>query len=97
MPKFHKLQRGVCLSLFLVSSIISFTNYHTNAVIIAGLSLLGVISYDVVCFLKDKTAIKDFSSDIEQLKASHVELAGQLQDIRNDASIGKLASTFQRK
>lgn len=95
MPKFNKLQRGVCLSLFLISSISSYFNPHM--LYIAGFSIFGVVAFDVVCFLKDKTAVKDYSADIEVLKSGYSVLAGQLQDIKNDASIGKLASTFQRK
>lgn len=95
MPKYHKIQRSACLSLFISSSIASYFNPHM--LYIAGFSILGVIAYDVVCLVKDKTAVKDFSQDIELIKASHSELAGQVQDIKNDSSIGKLASTFQRK
>lgn len=95
MPKFNKLQRGVCLSLFLISSVSSYFNPHM--LYIAGFSIFGVVSFDIICFLKDKSTVKDYSSDIEVLKSSCSLLAGQLQDIKNDASIGKLASTFQRK
>lgn len=95
MPSFNKLYRGTCLALFLASSIASYFNPHL--IYIAGFSILGVISYDVVCFFKEKTKVTDYGAEIEILKASHVELAKQLQEIKNDASIGKLASTFQRK
>ena len=96
MPKYHKLQRGVCLALFLTSSILSCIQFHTNAVIIAGLSLIGIIAYDIVCFFKEKHKFVDYGADIEQIKASQVELSGQVKDIRNDSSIGKLAETFKR-
>ena len=97
MPSFHKLQRGSCLALFVISSIYSILHYHTNAVSIAALSLLGVIAYDIVCFLKQKTEVKDFGPDILQVKAENAAVLEKLQDIRNDASIGKLAETFRRK
>lgn len=97
MPKFHKIQRAACLSLFVISSVCSLVNYHTNTVSIAALSLVGVIAYDVVCYFKGQLQVKDNSADVELLKASVVEVSSQMQDIRNDASIGKLAEAFKRK
>lgn len=94
MPKYHKLQRGVCLALFLASSVASYFKPHL--VPIAGLSLIGIVAYDIVCFFKEKHKFVDYSADIAQIKASQVELSGQVQDIRNDSSIGKLAETFKR-
>lgn len=95
MPKFHKLHRGACLSLFVSSSIASYFNPHM--LYIAGLSILGVIAYDIVCFLKEKSDVKDYGPEIEKLRAENVQVLEKLQDIRNDASIGKLAETFRRK
>lgn len=97
MPSFHKLQRAACLSLFVASSIISFIQYHTNAVIIAGLSLIGIIAYDIVCYFKGQLQIKDYSGRIDAMEASQQDLIDKVSDIRNDASIGKLAETFRRK
>lgn len=97
IPKYHKLQRAVCLVLFAVSSVLSFFQYHTNAVHIAALSLVGVIAYDVVCYFKGQLQVKDTSADVEILKASVLEVTSQMKDIRNDASIGKLAEAFKRK
>lgn len=94
MPKFHKLQRGVCLALFVISSVASYFNPHM--LYIAGLSILGVISFDVVCFLKEKTAVVDYGPEIERLRKDNIMVLEKLQDIRNDASIGKLAETFRR-
>ena len=96
MPSFHKLQRGSCLALFVIASVYSILHYHTNAVSIAALSLLGVIAYDVVCFFKQKAEVKDFGPEIEKLRADNVEVLTKLKDIRDDASIGKLAETFKR-
>lgn len=97
MVKYHKLHRGACLSLFVISSVYSLFHYHTNAVAIAGLSLIGVIAYDVVCYFKDKSKQIDYSADIASIKASQEDLATKVGDIRNDASIGKLAEAFKRK
>lgn len=97
MWKFHKLQRGACLSLFVISSLYSIVTYHTNAVSIAALALIGIIAYDVVCFFKQKNDVKDYGPEIEKVKAENVAILEKLQEIRNDASIGKLAETFKRK
>jgi hypothetical protein len=64
---------------------------------IAALSIFGVVAYDVICFLKDKTKVKDFGEDIAKIQASQEDLISKVSDIRNDASIGKLAETFRRK
>lgn len=94
MPKFHKIDRGARLSLFVLSSIASYFNPHM--LYIAGLSILGVIAYDVVCFLKERHG-KDYGPEIKEL-AARVEVAEHVaKEIRNDASIGKLAETFRRK
>ncbi len=95
MPKYHKIHRGVCLALFTVSSIASYFNPHM--IYIAGYSVLGVIAYDVVCFFKQKTDIKDYGPEMEKLRQDNIQVLEKLQDIRNDASIGKLAETFKRK
>lgn len=93
-PKYHKLQRSACLTLFVISSIASYFNPHM--IYIAGLSILGVMQYDVVCFLKSKSDIKDYGPEIEKLRAENASVLEKLQEIRNDASIGKLAETFRR-
>jgi len=94
MPKYHKLHRGICLALFTIAGAYSLYNPHVFKT--AALALIGVIAYDIVCLFKGQQT-KDHSSDIQLLKDSQVELASQMKDIRNDASIGKLAETFRRK
>lgn len=94
MPKFHKLQRGSCLSLFISSSIASYFNPHM--LYIAGLSILGVICYDVVCYLKEKSVPKDYTQEIEEMKVQHAETYQMIKDMKDDVSIGKLASSFRR-
>lgn len=93
MWKFHKLQRGSALSLFIASSIASYFNPHM--LYIAGLSLVGVIAYDIMCFLREKHG-KDHSPELAQLKQVQNELVEKVQAIRDDASLGKLAETFRR-
>ena len=95
MPKYHKIQRATVLALFPIASIASYFKPHL--IPIAGLALIGVIAYDIICYLKQKTEVKDFGPEIERLKAENIQVLEKLQDIRNDASIGKLAETFRRK
>jgi hypothetical protein len=95
MPKFHKLQRGICLALFTIAGAYSLYNPHVFKT--AALSLMGVIAYDIVCYFKQKTEVKDYGPELERLRADNIEVLEKLQDIRNDASIGKLAETFRRK
>lgn len=93
MPKYHKLHRGSVLSLFILSSIASYFNPHM--IYIAGLSLVGVIGYDVVCLLKEKH-VKDHTPELARLTQVQNELVEKLQAVRDDATIGKLAETFRR-
>lgn len=94
MPKFHKLQRGVCLALLVISSICSFFKPHL--IPIAGLSLLGVIAYDVVCFFKEKTKVHDFGPEIAALKSRQDEIYQQVKEMKDDTSVAKLAHTFRK-
>lgn len=95
MPKYHKLHRGICLALFTIASAYSLYNPHVFKT--AALALIGVIAYDVVCYFKTKQDIKDYGPEIEKIREENAQVLEKLQDIRNDASIGKLAETFRRK
>lgn len=94
MPKYHKLHRGSVLALFVISSIASFFNPHM--LYIAGFSIIGVIAYDAICYLKEKAPKTDYGPEMEKLRVENIQVLEKLQDIRNDASIGKLAETFRR-
>lgn len=95
MFNFNKLHRGACLSLFVASSIATYFKPHLVSV--AGLALVGLVCYDIVCFLKEKSKQTNFAPDIAKMQASQEDLIQKVADIRNDASIGKLAETFRRK
>lgn len=95
MPKYHKLHRGICLALFTIAGAYSLYNPHVFKT--AALALIGVIAYDVVCYFKEHTKAKDYSEEIARVQASQEDLIAKVADIRNDASIGKLAETFRRK
>lgn len=92
---YQKLVKGAYLLLFVSSSVASY--FHPHAILAAGLSLTGLIAHDVVCYLKDKTKVKDFGPEMDKIVASQEELIQKVADIRNDASIGKLAETFRRR
>lgn len=94
MPKFHKIHRGICLALFLASSIASYFKPHLVSV--ATLSLIGVIAYDIICYLKEKVKVTDFSFDIKALQENQDVIAQHVKEMKDDVSIGKLASTFKR-
>jgi hypothetical protein len=95
MPKFHKLQRGVCLALFLSSSIVSYFNPHM--ILIAGLSLIGVVAYDVVCYLKEKSKPKDFGPEMEDLRGKLEQTVLHVQEMKNDVSVAKLSNSFRSR
>ncbi len=95
---YPKVVRGLYLLLLTVSSVISFTKYHTNAVAIAVLSLVGFIAFDVMCYLRDKNPpMKDLAPELAKLKEAQDKLNTDVNDIKNDHSIAALASTFRRK
>ena len=94
MPKFHKLQRGVCLALFLISSVASYFNPHM--LYIAGLSIFGVVAYDIICYLKGKAAPKDYGPEIEEMKFKHEQTFQMIKEMKDDVSVAKLANSFRR-
>lgn len=94
MPKFHKLQRGVCLTLFASSSIASYFNPHM--IYIAGISLFGVICFDVICLFRDRTEVKDHTKELEQIQTVLEQNTQHIKEMKSDVSIGKLASTFRK-
>jgi len=94
MPKYHILQRAVCLALFTIPGAYSLYNPHVFKT--AALSLIGVIAYDIVCFFKEKTKVKDYGPELEALKVQQSISAQHIKEMKDDVSIGKLASTFKR-
>lgn len=63
---------------------------------IAGLSIFGVAQYDITCYFKQKAEPKDFSVQINELKATQDILVEKMAEIRDDSSIGRLAESFRR-
>ena len=94
MWKFHNLQRGVCLALFTIAG--SYSLYNPHVFKTAALALIGVIAFDIVCFFKDKTRVKDYGSEIEVLRAKSEENSTQIKEMKDDVSVAKIANTFRR-
>lgn len=94
MPKFHKLQRGVCLALFTIAGAYSLYNPHVFKT--AALALIGVIAYDIVCFLKEKHG-KDHTNELKVLSDKVAETSQHIKEMKDDVSVAKLAHTFRSK
>jgi hypothetical protein len=95
MPKFHKLQRGICLALFSVAGAYSLYNPHVFKT--AALALAGVVAYDIVCYFKGKVDVRDFGPELEQLKRQQSESAQHIKEMKDAVGISKLAATFSKK
>lgn len=94
---YGNLVRSLYLILFTASAIISFLNYHTNAIIIAVLCLIGFIAFDIICYLKDKNKPSpSINPELEKLIERQTELESKFNTVANDAGLAKLASSFRR-
>jgi hypothetical protein len=92
-----KVVRSLYLVLFTISSIISFTKYHTNATTIAILCLIGYIAFDIICLFKDKQKpAPSITPELEKLIERQSELEVKFNTVANDAGLAKLASSFRR-
>lgn len=100
MPlSYPKLVKGIFLLSFVSSSVVSCLQFHTNAIQIAGLSLVGFIAFDVVCFLRDKSKpapAPDMSPELEKIKARQEELEVKFNTVANDISLAKVGAAFRR-
>lgn len=94
MPKYHKLHRGICLALFSIAGAYSLYNPHVFKT--AALALIGVIAYDIVCYLKTKNDPKDHSQEIAILSAKLDETSQHVKEMKDDVSVAKLANSFRR-
>jgi len=94
VPKYHKLHRGICLALFTLAGTYSLINPHVFKT--AALALIGVICYDVVCLLRQKSEVKDYGSEVKELSDKVAETAQHIKEMKDDVSIGKIANTFRR-
>lgn len=94
MPSFNQLQRGVCLALFTIAGAYSLYNPHVFKT--AALTLIGVICYDLVCFFRDKTKVKNYGSEIKELSEKLAATTQHVKELKDDSGINKMANTFRR-
>lgn len=95
MPKYHKLQRAICLALFTVAGAYSLYNPHVFQT--AALALIGVIAYDVVCLFRQKSEVRDYGPEIKQLIAKSEENTIHIKEMKSDVSMAKLAGTMRNR
>lgn len=92
---YGNLVRGSFLLLFLISSIQCLAKPGEQSGLIAILSLIGFVCFDVVCNFK-RPKYKDFSNEIQQLEDKNKQLEEQFQQIKGDISIVKIGATINR-
>ena len=95
MPKFHKLYRGICLALFAISGAYSLYNPHIIKTV--ALALIGVISYDIICYFKTKNDPKDHAPELEAIRIKLNETSQQVKEMKDDVSVAKLANSFRSR
>jgi hypothetical protein len=95
---YGKFVQALYLVLFAVSSILSLFQFHTNAVKIAGLSLLGFIVFDILCYFRKKIPAvpRDLAPELERVAAKNAELEAKMNLIVNDIGLAKISATIRR-
>jgi len=96
---YGNIVRSLYLVLFTTASIVSFLNFHTNAVVVAGLSLVGFISFDIICYLRKKlepAAIIDINPELKKLTDKQEALEAKFNTVANDIGLAKIGATFRR-
>ena len=93
---YGKIVRALYLVLFTASSIISFFNFHTNAVTVAGLSLVGFIAFDVICQLKKPTPAPDHSAAVKELQDKLNRMDEEFKSIKGDIGVAKIGAVIRR-
>jgi hypothetical protein len=79
-----------------MSSGLSLFKPSVNSGLIAILSLIGFIAVSIVEAYK-RPDYKDFTKDIELMKASIIESSTQVKEIKQDHSVLKMGAAFSRK
>ena len=90
---YGKVVRASFLLLFLISSILCLTIPGEQSGLIAILSLIAFIAFDVTCAFK-RPKIKDQTEDIEQLRKEYNELHEQFKIIKDDLSVAKIGTVL---
>ena len=92
---YPKLVKGLYFLLLISSATFAFLEKSYPAVYIFIASIIGFISFDVVCYFKDLS--KKDSKEAELLREEINQVAKDLEDIKADHSLAHLAATFKRK
>ena len=94
---YSKLVRTLFLVLFTVSAVISFLHFHTNAISIAILSLVGFVAFDVVCYLRKRLepVIIQTHPDMDKLIAKQEALESKFASVSNDIGLAKIGAAFR--
>ena len=94
---YGNLVRGIYLVLFIISSTHSIIHYHTNAVVISILCLIGFIAFDLICILKDKYKPADpINPDLDKLLQRQLELETKFNTVSNDIGLAKIGAAYRR-
>jgi hypothetical protein len=96
---YGNIVRVVYLVLFIISSIVALAHYHTNAVIISALCLVGFIAFDIICYFRKKiepVIIPDINPELKRLLEKQEAMETKFNTIASEAGLAKLASTFRR-
>lgn len=90
---YGKVVRASFLLLFLISSLLCLFKPGAQSGLIAGLSLIAFVAFDVVCALK-RPKVKDQTEDIEALRKEYQELHVQFKSIKDDLSVAKIGTAL---
>ena len=93
---YGKLVRASFLLLFLISTITCLVKPGAQSGLVAILSLIAFVAFDVVCALK-RPAYKDFTADMEAIQKRNTELEKQFKEIKDELSVGGLSSLLTRR
>jgi len=93
---YGKVVRSSFFLLFLASSALCLRAPQCQSGLIAILSLIAFITFDVVSSFR-RPAYKDFSIEFEALRKKNEELEEQFKGIKSDLSIAKISTAFQAR
>lgn len=99
---YGKVVRASFLLLFLISSLLCLFKPGSQSGLIAGLSLIAFIAFDVVCFLsKTKQINKEWIEKIdtlqkysEELQKEQDRLDSEFRAVKDDLSVAKIGTVL---
>lgn len=90
------LVKAMYLVLFLLSSLLCLFKPSTHSGLVAILSLVGFIAFDVICQIKGKS-VPDLSKEVASLEAQNAKIEKDFQVIKDNISTVSAAGLFKRK